>query len=82
MKRSIIFEETIKVQHRIIVDYENEDELDKAIANTEGCNNLDDCVDAIDNILHVCQVDESWAENSDGIEYCDDYLAELDGYKE
>ena len=82
MKRSIIFEETVKVQHRIIVDYENEEELDKAIANTEGCDNLDDCVDAIDSIVHVCQVDESWAEDSDGIEYYDDYLAELDGYKE
>lgn len=63
-------------------DVNNEDELDKAIVNTEGYDNLDDCVDAINNILHVCQVDEAWAENSDGIEYYDDYLAELDGYKE
>lgn len=82
MKRSIIFEETIRVQHRIIVDYENESELDKAITNTEGCDNLDDCIDAIDSVVHVCQVDELWSEESDGIEYYDDYLAELDGYKE
>ena len=82
MKRSIIFEETVKLQHRIIVDYENEEELDEAIANTEGCDSLDDCVGAIYSIVHVCQVNESWAEDSDGIEYYDDYPAELDGYKE
>lgn len=78
MKRSIILEETLKLQHRIIVDYENEAELDEAVVNTEGCDNLDDCVDAIDSIVHVCQVDESWSEESDGIEYYDDYPAELD----
>lgn len=78
MKRSIILEETLKLQHRIIVDYENEAELDEAIVNTEDCDNLDDCVDAIDSIVHVCQVDESWSEESDGIEYYDDYPAELD----
>lgn len=78
MKRSIILEETVKLQHRIIVDYENEEEPDKAIANTEGCDNLDDFVDAIDSIIRVCQVDESWAEDSDGIEYYDDYPTELD----
>ena len=82
MKRSIIFEETVKLQHRIIVDYKNEKELDEAIVNTEGCDSLDDCVDAIYSIVHVCQVNESWAEDSDGIEYYDDYPAELDGYKE
>lgn len=78
MKRSIILEETVKLQHRIIVDYENEDELNEAVANTEGCDNLDDCVDAIGTIVRVCKVDESWAEDSDGIEYYDDYPAELD----
>lgn len=78
MKRSIILEETVRVQHRIIVDYKNENELDEAIANIEDYDNLDDCIDAIDSILHVCQVDESWSENSDGIEYYDDYPTELD----
>ena len=78
MKRSIIFEETVKVQHLIIVDYDNEDELDKAIRATEDCQNFDDCVDAIASIVHVCQVDESWVEDSDGIEYYDDYPTEID----
>lgn len=78
MKRAIIFEETVKVQHRIIVDYENEDQLDEAISNTEGLNDLDDCVDAIDAVIHVCSIDENWAEDSDGLEYYDDYPAELD----
>lgn len=78
MKRAIIFEETVKVQHRIIVDYENEDQLDEAISNTEGLNNLDDCVDAIDSVVHVCSVDENWAEDSDDFEYYDDYPAELE----
>lgn len=77
-QRSIIFEETVKIQHRIVVNYEDEEELDEAIANTEGCDNLDDCVDAIDSVVHVCQVDESWSEKRNGIEYYDDYLTELD----
>ena len=77
-QRSIIFEETVKIQHRIIVNYEDEEELDEAIRNTENCKNLDDCIEAIDEIIEVCQVDENWAEDTDDFEYYDDYPTELD----
>lgn len=78
MKRSIILEETVKYQHRIVVNYKDESELDEAIQNTEACNSLEDFVDAINEIVPVCQVDEDWAEDVDGIEYYDDYPVELD----
>lgn len=73
-QRSIIFEETIKIQHRIIVNYETDEELNEVIRNTEGCKNLDDCIEAIDGIVEVCQVDENWTEDTDDFEYYDDYL--------
>lgn len=77
-QRSIIFEETVKIQHRIVVNYEDEEELDEAVRNTEGCKSLDDCIEAIDEIIEVCQVDENWAEDLDDFEYYDDYPTELD----
>ena len=77
-QRSIIFEETVKIQHRIVVNYEDEEELNKAVFNTEICENLDDCVEAIGEILEICQVDENWAEDVGGFEYYDDYPTELD----
>lgn len=76
-QRSIIFEETIKIQHRIIVNYETDEELDEVIRNTEGCKNLDDCIEVIDGIVEVCQVDENWTEDTDDFEYYDDYPTEL-----
>ena len=79
MKRSIIFEETVKIQHRIVVNYEDEEELDKAVFSTDDCKNLNDCIEAIGEILEICQVDENWTEDLDDFEYYDDYPAELDG---
>lgn len=78
MKRSIIFEETIKIQHRIVVNYEDEEELNKAVFSTDDCKSLDDCIEAIGEILEICQVDENWTEDIDDFEYYDDYPAELD----
>lgn len=73
MKRSIIFEETVKVQHLIIVDYDNEDELDEAIEATDYCQSLDDCVDIIGKHLSIHSVTEEYSVDGDGIEYYDDY---------
>lgn len=77
-QRSIIFEETVKIQHRIVVNYEDEEELNKAVFSTDDCKNLDDCIEAIGEILEICQVDENWTEDLDDFEYYDDYPAELD----
>lgn len=77
-QRSIIFEETVKIQHRIVVNYEDEEELNKAIFSTDDCKNLDDCIEAIGEILEICQVDENWTEDLDDFEYYDDYPTELD----
>lgn len=74
MKRSIIFEETVKVQHLIIVDYDNEDELDEAIQATEYCQNFDDCVDIIGKYLTIHSTTEEYSVDGDGIEYYDDYV--------
>ena len=77
MKREIIFEETVKYQHRIIVEYNNEEELDEALDHTEGCHNLDECIEAIEKILPIDVVDENYSEDVDGIEYYDDYPARM-----
>lgn len=73
MKRSIIFEETVKIQHLIIVDYDNEDELDEAIEATDHCQSFDDCVDIIGKHLNIHSTTEEYSVDGDGIEYYDDY---------
>ena len=74
MKRSIIFEETVKMQHLIIVDYDNEYELDEAIKATDHCQNFDDCVDIIGKYLNIHSTTEEYYVDGDGIEYYDDYV--------
>lgn len=76
MKNRIIeVEETVKFRHRIFVAYNDEEELDMAIENMEG-DYLDDIVESIDNYVTVTDVNKNYFENSDGIEYFDDYDAE------
>lgn len=74
MKRSIIFEETVKIQHLIIVDYENEDELDSAIEAIDHCQSFDDCVDIIGRRLSIHSATEEYCVDVDGIEYYEDYV--------
>lgn len=76
MKRRIIeVEETVKFRHQIFVAYNDEEELDMAIENMEG-DYLDDIVESIGNYVTVTDVNKNYFEDSDGIEYFDDYDAE------
>lgn len=76
MKSRIIeVEGTVKFRHQIFVVYNDEEELDRAIENMEG-DYLDDVVDSIGNYVTVTNVNENYYEDSDGIEYFDDYDVE------
>lgn len=71
-KRIIELEETRRVRHQIVVVYNDEEELDRAIENFEG-DNLDDIVESIDNYVTVTDVNEEYYEESEGFEFYDDY---------
>lgn len=76
MKSKIIeVEETVKFRHQIFVAYNDEEDLDMAIENMEG-DYLDDIVESIDNYVTVTDVNKNYFEDSDGIEYFDDYDTE------
>ena len=76
MKSRIIeVEETVKFRHQIFVAYNDEEELDMAIENMEG-DHLDDIVESIGDYVTVTDVNRNYFEDSDGIEYFDDYDAE------
>ena len=71
-KRIIELEETRRVRHQIVVVYNDEEELDRAIENFEG-DNLDDIVESIGNYVTVTDVNEEYYEESEGFEFYDDY---------
>lgn len=76
MKSRIIeVEETVKFRHQIFVAYNDEEDLDMAIENMEG-DYLDDIVESIGYYVTVTDVNKNYYEDSDGIEYYDDYDAE------
>lgn len=72
LKRIIEVEETVMVRHQIVVAYNDEEELDRAIENMEG-DHLDDIVDSISNYVTVTEVNENFYEESEDFEYFDDY---------
>lgn len=71
-KRIIELEETRRVRHQIVVVYNDEEELNRAIENFEG-DNLDDIVESIDNYVTVTNVNEEYYEESERFELYDDY---------
>lgn len=78
MKSRIIeVEETVKFRHQIFVAYNDEEELDMTIENMEG-DYLDDIVESIGDYVTVTDVNRNYFEDSDGIEYFDDYDVEED----
>lgn len=77
MKRRIIeVQETRLVNHQIYVEYEDEDDLEIACNYIDGEDSLDDVVAEINNYVTVTDVNRNYFEDSDGIEYCDDYDVE------
>lgn len=77
MKRRIIeVQETRLVNHQIYVEYEDEDDLEIACNYIYGEDSLDDVVAEINNYVTVTDVNRNYFEDSDGIEYFDDYDVE------
>lgn len=77
MKRRIIeVQETWKVNHQIYVEYEDEYDLSLACDCTEEADYLDDFVAQISDYVTVTDVNRNYFEDSDGIEYFDDYDVE------
>ena len=77
MKHRIIeVQETWKVNHQIYVEYEDEYDLDMACNYTDEADSLDDLIAQISDYVTVTDVNRNYFEDSDGIEYFDDYDAE------
>ena len=75
MTRAIVFEETVRIRHKILVDYDSDNDLDIAIGKTREGMCLDECVEVIDSTpnIRVKKVIENYDEDSEGVEYSDDY---------
>ena len=75
MKRIIEVEEIVKVHHQIYVEYGDEEQLDDALNDDViKINNLDDFIDNLgDYGIKVCEINENYSEETDSIEYYDDY---------
>ena len=79
MKRRIIeVQETWMVTHQIYVEYEDEYDLSFACDYTEEADSLDDFIAQISDYVTVTDVNRNYFEDSDGIEYFDDYDVEED----
>lgn len=75
MKRIIEVEEIVKVHHQIYVEYGDEEQLDDALNDdVVKIDNLDDFIDNLgDYGIKVCEINENCSEETDSIEYYDDY---------
>lgn len=73
MKRIVEVEETVHVRHQIYIECDSLEQLDKALDRACRCFNLDDFVDALDQIVHVNEVNEDYFEETEDIDYFDDY---------
>lgn len=73
MKRIVEVEETVHVRHQIYIECDSLEQLDEALDRACGCFNLDDFVDALDQIVHVNEVNENYFEETEDIDYFDDY---------
>lgn len=75
MLRTIELEETVKVRHKIYVEYDNERQLDSALRTTGGVNRLDDYIQHLKWCgIKVNNLNENYSEDTDSVEYYDDYV--------
>lgn len=78
-KRSIVIKETVAYNHKVIIEYEDEAELDdmlKKIFNNvdkHPCYNFDDWVDRIREVATINELIEDIDGETTNIEYEDDY---------
>lgn len=74
MKWIIEVEETVKIRHQIYVEAESDEQLDDVIGNMNSYyESLDDCLDNLDDAITILGVNNEHYEESEGVEYYDDY---------
>ena len=75
MKRIIEVEETVKLRHQIFIEAENDEQITEAVNRAEenNCQNLDEYIDALAEVISVQDVNEDYYEETESIEYFDDY---------
>ena len=74
MKRTIIFEETLKIQHQVIVDCDDDDYLDNVLDDIEHTIDVDEAIYGLENAgINIESVNENYSEDGDGCEIYDVY---------
>lgn len=80
MERVIIFEEHVYHQHRFVVKCKDKDDFeesfDKLRCELGSCENFSDLYYFVGQNFDVEEADEDYSEESDGVEYMDDYALE------
>lgn len=75
MLRTIEVEEIVKIYHKIYVEYDNEEQLKNALNSTICMFTLDDFVENLINCgIKVKNGLEDYTEETDSIDYFDDYV--------
>lgn len=78
MRRIIEVEEIVRHRHQICVEYESEEQLDRAIEYADGADTFDGYVLDLERNVEVIYINEDYSYDSDGVEYFDDYTEEDD----
>ena len=74
MKRTIVFEQTVKIQQAVDVEYDNLEQLNEALEQTEACEDIYQVAHILNhNDLNVLGVSDELDFNIDYFEYYDDY---------
>lgn len=78
MRRIIEVEEIVRHRHQICVEYESDEQLDNALEYADGADTLDGYLFDLEKNLKIIYTNEDWSEDSDGVEYFDDYEEDED----
>ena len=77
MRKVIVFDETVKVQHQVFLsDKVSEEDLEYFWSETSGCETMDEVYEMIERrvgIENFLSINENFYEDVDDIEYCEDY---------
>lgn len=71
MKYCIEVEEKVSTIHQILVEVENENELDEALANAERAYDFDSYVNAVKDVIKVLGINKDYQFNDESVEYWD-----------
>ena len=74
MKRTIIFEETWKTQHRVIVDSLDDNYLEAILDDIEHTADVDESIYQLENAgIDIISIERDYDEDGDGCEIYDVY---------